>query len=236
MAFSRLKIAALTLGLGLGVSACGGSSVDKEVAQVQRAVVDAPAVTVQDVSTVSGSTSTISGIASATSADLTITTLPASGTVRIVKRDKVLYVSGDPGAVAGLLSLNPTRLQAVGRKWILVASSDEPFNAISKSLTPVGLVQPFLAKTPTLTSLLATAASKETAVLSGPWQGDGPTNGWKGFTSLRVDPATSLPRSGLIELHHNGDIATRAAVFSSWTSPMIVTVPTVFVSYASISA
>ena len=234
MASRRLKIAVLTLGLGLSVSGCGGSSIDKEVTQVQRAVVDAPSVTVQDISTVSGSTSTISGVASATSADITITTLPASGTVRIVKRNKALYVSGDPGAVATVLSLSPGRLQAVGPKWILVASSDQPYSAISKSLTPVGLVQPFLTKTPTLTSLLATAASPATSVISGPWQGDGPINGWKGLTSLRVDPTTSLPRSGLIELHHNGNIATRAAVFSSWQSPISITVPTMFVSYASI--
>ena len=236
MSFRRLRIGVFSLGLGLGLSACGGSSVDHTVSAMEEAVVGAPSVTVQDVSTLAGSTSTISGIASATSADLTITTLPASGTVRILKRNKALFVSGDTAAVAALLNLNPSALATVGTKWIAVPASAAPYDAISKSVTPVGLVQPFLAKTPTSTSLLATPSSPATSVLSGPWTAEGTANGWSGLTSLRLDPSTSLPKSGLIELHHGQSIATRAAVFSSWVAPLSAQLPTVSVSYGSLSA
>ena len=209
---------------------------DGTVTSMEEAVVAAPSVTVQDVSTLAGSTSTISGISSATSADLTITTLPASGPVRVLKRKQALFVSGDTGAVAALLNLSPSALATVGSKWISVPPSAAPYDAIVKSVSPVGLVQPFLAKVPTSTSLLATPSSPATTVLSGPWTADGTANGWSGLTSLRIDPATSLPKSGLIELHHGQSVATRAAVFSSWSAPLSVELPTVSVSYDNLSA
>ncbi len=203
---------------------------------METAVVDARAVSFQDVSTVAGSTSTISGTTSATAADVTITTLPASGTARVLKKDNQLFVSGDQGAVAALLNLTAAQLATVGTKWISVTKTDAPFAAIAKSLTPVGLVHPFLSSAPTSTDLLATATSPAATVISGPWHGDGATNGWTGLTSLRIDPATSLPRSGLIELHHQSSIATRAVVFSSWTAAIAITVPTVSIAYESIAA
>ncbi|MEI6701249.1 MAG: hypothetical protein WCL38_05800, partial [Actinomycetota bacterium] len=59
-------------------------------------------------------------------------------------------------------------------------------------------------------------------------------NGWYGLNSLRIDPESFLPRSGLVELHHGKGVATRAAVFSGWgTEPMVVP-PATSVPYVSL--
>jgi hypothetical protein len=203
---------------------------------MERAVVDAPSVSVQDVSTVSGSTSTIAGIASKEAADLTITTSPASGTVHIVRHNGSLFIAGDASAVAAILDLQLAAVASVGGKWIAVPKSASPYGAIVHSITPTGLINPFVAKTVTATSLLETSNTQATTVLSGPWTSGGASNGWSGLTSLRIDPVTSLPRSGLIELHHGSSVATRAAVFSTWTQPLSVTLPTVSISYDSLTS
>ena len=195
----------------------------------------APSLTVQDVTSVAGSTSTNAGNVSDTSADVTITTSPSGGTIRIVKQSGHLYVSGENAAVAGLFGIAPSAVAPAGITWIQLTKTDAPYSAIAASLNPIGLVQPFLATPATETSLLATAQTPASTVLSGPWSGSGPSNGWSGLTTLRIDPTTSLPRSGLIEFHRRGVIATRAAVFATWTSPISVTVPTVTTPFASLA-
>ena len=144
------------------------------------------------------------------------------------------YVSGQPAALAALLGKSATSYASLNGEAVALVASDAPYKAISLSLSLEGLVNPYLAKVPHLSKLLATASSPASTVLSGPWTTSGPTNGWKGLTSLRIDPDTSLPRSGLVELHHGKGIATRAAVFRAWGTQPNVTAPTISVPFGSL--
>ena len=227
--FQRSALVVSLLSVAFLASSCGQTSASATVGKLEQAVLDAKAVTIDDVATLSGSTSTLAGVVGTSTA-----TSPTGGTVRILHVGNRFYVSGQPAALAALLGKSATSYASLNGEAVALVASDAPYKAISLSLSLEGLVNPYLAKVPHLSKLLATASSPASTGLSGPWTTSGPTYGWKGLTSLRIDPDTSLPRSGLVELHHGKGIATRAAVFRAWGTQPNVTAPTISVPFGSL--
>ena len=232
--FQRSALVVSLLSVVFLASSCGQTSASATVGKLEQAVLDAKAVTIDDVATLSGSTSTLAGVVGTSTANVSLTTSPTGGTVRILHVGNRFYVSGQTAALAALLGKSAASYASLNGEAVALGASDSPYKAISLSLSLEGLVNPYLAKVPRLSKLLATASSPASTVLSGPWTTSGPTNGWKGLTSLRIDPDTSLPRSGLVELHHGKGIATRAAVFRAWGTQPNVTAPTISIPFGSL--
>jgi len=215
-----------------GVGALAGRSATQVLAAARAAANSAGTAHLVLTLASGGQTQVITGDASTTEGQETITI--GSNHVQVVLVGGAAYVQGNAGGLTTTLGFSATVAKQFAGRWIEVKSTDGPYQSIEQSVT----LDSTLAQLVPTGKLSLTApvvfAGRQTIGVRGGLPGTAPS-GVTGSTTLYV--ATSKPT---LPVHYSGvarkasETVTDTGTFSKWGEPVTLAAPTGTVAYSSL--
>jgi hypothetical protein len=184
-----------------------------------------------DKTTVNGTSETLEGAISAPTAGETLT---STAPLQVELIGGSIYVIGNAQALEQSLEITATQAQPYVNKWILVETSDAPFQLLAQNLTIGSTINVF---TPGQKGLKIGKMQKLGGMKALPITGIA-INAPKGTSSsatLFVSPkAPHLPLGGSLVLVNKSGKLSEVAVFNDWGSKVNLTAPTGAIPFSTI--
>lgn len=220
------------VGITIAATACSSTpssspNVTSELNRINNAVAKADSAHFTDTTKIGSQTEIISGSASASSAD---ESLSVNGKVnlQVLKVDGVLYIKdASASALAGVLGIAASVAPKYTATWISVNSSDKPYANLRTATTLASELHAFLptSKGTTITTVGPTTVLSQDAAIS---------SSSKRHSNLSVITASALPISGIIAVTGSSGKESKSVTLSQWGKALSVSAPSTSVSLASI--
>lgn len=185
-----------------------------------------------DKTTVNNTTTTLEGAISAPTAGETLSGGSAPLEVELI--GGVMYVTGNASALEQSLQITAAQAQPYAGKWLIVHSSDAPFQLLASDLTVAATIDVF---TPAQSGLKIGKTQKIGKTKAIPLVGRPSTlpQGTSGSVALFVSPkAPHVPLGGsLIIANHSGRLS-EIAVFNDWGDKVNLTPPSGGVNFSNV--
>ena len=184
-----------------------------------------------DKTTVNGTTQTLEGVISAPTAGETLT---SSAPLQVDLIGGSIYVTGNEEALEQSLAITAAQAQPYAGKWIVVHSTDAPFQLLAQDLTISSTINVF---TPTQKGLKIGKLQKIGKVRALPITGVSGNlpKGTSGSATLFVSPkAPHLPLGGSLVVGNKTGRLSEVAVFNDWGAKVSLTPPTGAIPFSSV--
>jgi hypothetical protein len=184
-----------------------------------------------DKTTVNGTSQTLDGVISAPTAGETLT---GGAPLQVELIGGMIYVNGNQQALEQALQITAAQATPYANKWIVVQSTDAPFQLLAQDLTLSATLNDF---TPAQKSLKIGKTQRIGKLKAIPISGAS-TSAPKGSSSsvtLFVSPkAPHTPVGGSTVLVNKSGRLNEVAVFTNWGAKVNLTAPTDAVQFSSI--
>lgn len=181
--------------------------------------------------TVNGTTETLGGEVSAATAGETLT---SSSPLQVELIGGLIYVTGNAQTLEQALQISAAQAEPYAGKWIVVQSSDAPFQVLAQDLTISSTIDEF---TPARKGLKIGKVRQIGSVKAVPITGSG-TNSPKGTSSsvtLFVSPKSPhIPVGGSRTEANKTDRLSEVAVFKDWGAKVVLAAPTGAIPFSTV--
>jgi hypothetical protein len=214
-----------------GASATQHSRASQLLSDALNAVQEAGSMHFVDKTTVNGTTQTLEGAVSAPTAGETLT---SSAPLQVELVGGLIYVTGDTSALEQALQITSAQAQPYADKWIVVQSSDAPFQLLAQDLTIASTIDEFTPgqkglKIGKMQQIGRTRAIPITGISSNL------PKGTSSSVALFVSPkAPHIPLGGSLIVANKTGRLSEVAVFNDWGVKVNLTAPTGAVPFSTV--
>jgi hypothetical protein len=228
---AALAFSLIGTSLPSGAASAGEPSASALLTDALNAAQNAGSMQFVDKTTVNGTTQTLDGVISAPTAGETLT---GGAPLQVELISGMIYVNGNQQALEQALQISAAQAQPYAGKWIVVQSSDAPYQLLAQDLTLTATLNDFTPSSKTLKIGKTQHIGKLKAI---PITGAS-TSAPKGSSSsvtLFVSPkAPHRPLGGSTVLVNKSGRLNEVAFFTNWGAKVDLTAPTGAVQFSSI--
>jgi len=155
----------------------------------------------------------------------------------LIRTGNLAYIRSTAGVLTNALALTPAVAKANAGKWIVISSTDGPFQTITQALSISSEVSPYL---PTKASATFGKARKlkGTSVsvlpISGQYDSTGMSNPITAAVATFINVKSGLIQGGTIVTGSKGSAERKYAIFTNWGKAIHITAPSSAITYATL--
>ncbi|MCX6512745.1 MAG: hypothetical protein NT160_06735, partial [Actinobacteria bacterium] len=147
------------------------------------------------------------------------------------------YIRSTEGVLINALALTAVVAKANAGKWIVISSTDGPFQTITQALSIASEISPFLptkasATLGTVRRLKGTPAS--VLPISGEYDSTGRSNPIRAAVATFVNVKSGFIQGGTIVTGSKASAQRKYAIFTRWGKPIHIEAPTSAIPYAQL--